>query len=94
MLAGNGGVEIIIEVVTVFVAVTLVLGGWDPETRLPAIKRLVLTRKINAVTTTGGVPAALGQSTGALGQLGRNRGVLGNPVGQGILAVLNDTMGC
>lgn len=93
VLASNSRVDVVVKVVTVFVAVTLVLRGRDPETRFPAVKRLVLTRQINTVTATGSIATALGQGAGALGQLGGDRGVLRNPVGQGILAILNDTVG-
>jgi hypothetical protein len=94
VLASNRGVDVIIEVVTVFIAVTLVLRGRDPKTRFPAVKRLVLSRKVNTVTAASSVATTLGQSAGALRELGGDGGVLRYPVGQGILAVLNDTMAC
>jgi hypothetical protein len=65
MLASNGRVDIVIKVVTVFVAVTLVLCGRNPKTRLP-VKGLVLTREVNPLTAAGSVTTALGQGAGAL----------------------------
>jgi hypothetical protein len=68
MLASNGRVDIVIKVVTIFVAVTLVLCGRNPKTRLP-IKGLVLAREVNTITAAGSVATALRQGAGALGQL-------------------------
>jgi hypothetical protein len=75
VLASNGRVDIIVKVVTVIVAVTLMLGGRNPETRLP-VKGLILTREVMAFATAGSVAAALRQGAGTLGQLGGDRGVL------------------
>lgn len=94
MLASNSRVDIVIKVVTVFVTVTLVLRSRNPETRFPAVKRLILAGQINPVTATGSVATALGQGSGALGELRGNGRVLGNPIGQGVFAILNDTVGC
>jgi hypothetical protein len=68
MLASNGRVDIVIKVVTIFVAITLVLCGRNPKTRLP-IKGLVLAREVNTITAAGSVATALRQGAGALGQL-------------------------
>jgi hypothetical protein len=59
MLASNGGVDIIVQVITVIVAVTLVLSGRDPETGLP-VKGLILAGEVVALTTPGSIAAALG----------------------------------
>jgi hypothetical protein len=59
MLASNGRVDIIVQVITVIVAVTLVLSGRDPETGLP-VKGLILAREVVALTTAGSIAAALG----------------------------------
>ena len=92
MLAGNGGVNIVIEIITIIVAVTLMLCSGDPEARLPAVEGLVLTGQINTIAALAVlVTATLGKGTRALRELGGNRGVLGNPVGKGVLAILNDT---
>jgi hypothetical protein len=53
-----------------------------------------LATQINGVSVTGLVAAALGKRARALGQLGGDGGVLRNPVGEGILAVLNDAVVC
>jgi hypothetical protein len=76
MLASNSGVDIVIEVVTVFVTVTLVLCGGDPEAGFPAVEWLVLAGKVMAFAAAGSVAATLRQSTGALRQLGGDRRIL------------------
>jgi hypothetical protein len=40
------------------------------------------------------VTAALGECAGALGELGRHGSVLGDPVGEGIFAVLDNAAMC
>jgi hypothetical protein len=92
VVASNSGSDIIVKVITVFVAVTLlVFRRWDPETGLPVIEGLVLAGEIDALALMT-VAAALGESAGALGELGGDGGVLGDPVGKSILAVLDDTI--
>jgi hypothetical protein len=75
MLACNGRVDVIVDIITVLITVTLVLRGRDPETRLP-LKRLVLTGEVNTITAAGSIAAALGQGARALRQLRGDRGVL------------------
>lgn len=94
LLRGNGGVDVVVNVVAVVIAVALVLAGGNPETRLPVVKGLVLAGEVDTLTTASGVAATLGQGAGALGQLGRDGGILGDPVGEGILAVLDDAVEC
>ena len=94
LLASNGRVDVVIEVITVFVAVTLVLRSRDPETRLPVVEGLVLAGQIDTITAAGSIASALGQSAGALRQLGGDGGVLGDPVGESVFAVLDDTVAC
>lgn len=92
VLAGNRGRVFIVKLITVLVAVTLVLRGRNPQTRL-AIKGLVLSREVNTLTVaTALVAAALGKGPGSLRELGRDRSVLGDPVGKSILAVLNNSI--
>ena len=92
MLAGNGGCVLVLKLVTVLVAIVLVLRGRDPQTRLP-VQGLVLAREVDTLTVaTALVAAALRKGARSLGELGRDRGVLGNPVGKSILAVLDDTV--
>lgn len=92
MLASNGGRGIILEILAVLVAVTLVLGGGDPKTGLPAIKGLVLAREVDTLAVA--VAAALRESARALRQLGGDRGILRDPIGQGIFAILDDSTSC
>lgn len=90
-------IVIILEIITVLVAaVALMLGSGDPKSGLPVVEGLILAREVMtlALTLTGGVAAALGEGAGALGQLGGDGRVLGDPVGQGVFAVLNDAMLC
>ena len=62
VLASNGRCVFFIKLVTVLIAVTLVLSGRDPQTRLP-VKGLVLSGEIDALTVaTALVAAALGKS--------------------------------
>ena len=76
----------------VVIAVTSMLGCGDPQAGLAAIEGLVLARQVNSLTSVLTVAAALGESAGASGELGGNRGVLLDPVGEGVFAVLNDTV--
>jgi hypothetical protein len=91
LLTSNGGGHVVFKLITVFVAVTLVFSGGDPETGLPVIHGLVLAREVNSLALVT-VAAALGESAGALGELRGDGGVLGDPVGESILAVLDDTV--
>lgn len=93
LLGGDGGVDIVIDVVAVVVAVALMLGGRNPEPRL-AVERLVLVGEINAITTASGITATLRQGARALRELGGDGGVLGDPIGEGVLAVLDDATSC
>lgn len=85
----GGGCNLIILVVVV---VSLVLAGRDPKAGLAVLKRLVLAGEVVALTGVAG-SATLGQGARASGELGRDGGVLLHPVGEGILAVLDDGLG-
>jgi hypothetical protein len=50
-----------------------------------------LAREVNSLALVT-IAAALGEGTRALGELGRDGSVLGDPVGKSILAVLDDTV--
>lgn len=71
---------------------SLVLAGGDPQTRLAVLEWLVLTGKVVTLAGVAG-STALGESAGASGQAGLDGGVLLDPVGEGILAVLDDGLG-
>jgi hypothetical protein len=79
-------------IVIVVVVVSLVLAGGDPETGLAVLERLVLAGEVVALTGVAGC-ATLGESARAGGELGADGGVLLDPVGEGILAVLDDGLG-
>jgi hypothetical protein len=85
----GGGCDLIVIVVVV---VSLVLAGGDPETGLAVLERLVLAGEVVALTGVAG-SAALGKSARAGGELGADGGVLLDPVGEGILTVLDDGLG-
>ena len=71
---------------------SLVLAGGDPEARLAVTEGLVLAGKIVALTGVAGC-ATLGKSARAGGELGADGSVLLDPVGESILAVLDDGLG-
>lgn len=74
----------------VLVLALLVLGRWDPETRLAVLtQRLVLTAEVNGLALVA-VLAALGKVAGAGGELGADGSVLLDPVGECVFAVLDD----
>lgn len=89
-LAVNGGGRDL--VVLVVVVVSLVLAGGDPETGLAVLEGLVLAGEVVALTGVAG-SATLGESARAGGKLGADGGVLLDPVGESILAVLDDGLG-
>ena len=79
-------------IVIVVVVVSLVLAGGDPEAGLAVLERLVLAGEVVALAGVAG-SAALGEGARAGGELGADGGVLLDPVGQGVLAVLDDGLG-
>ena len=85
----GGGCDLIVLVIVV---VSLVLAGGDPKTGLAVLERLVLAGEVVALTGVAGC-ATLGESARASGELGADGGVLLDPVGEGILAVLDDGLG-
>lgn len=90
MFAGDGGTSLIN--LLVIVAVTSVLRSRDPQTGLAAVKGLVLARQVDGLTSVlAAVAAALREGTGALGELRGDGGVLLDPVGEGVFAVLDDS---
>ena len=69
--------------------------GRDPEAGFAVIERSVLAGEIDAlVVALDVVAAALGESASSGGELGRDGGISGNPVGERVLAVLDDGLGC
>lgn len=84
---GGGGYLVVL----VIVLVSLVLAGRDPEARL-AVHGLVLAGEVVTLTSVAGC-ATLGKSARAGGELGADGSVLLDPVGESILAVLDDSLG-
>jgi hypothetical protein len=90
VLAGDCGTGLIDLLVVV--AVTSVLGCRNPQAGLATVEGLVLTGQVDSLTSVLTVAAALGESAGAGGQLGGNGGVLLDPVGERVFAVLDDAV--
>ena len=68
-----------------------VCASGDPESTLAILQRLVLTGQVNTLTLVAlTICPALGQIAGTSTELGGNGGILGDPVGESILAVLNN----
>jgi hypothetical protein len=89
VLAGDGGAGLVDLVV--LVAVAAVLGCGDPQARLAAVERLVLAGQVDGLALVlAAVAAALGEGARAGGQLGGDGGVLLDPVGERVFAVLDD----
>ena len=85
-LAINGRRRVLLLLV---ILTRLVLAGGDPEAGLAVLKRLVLAGEVVALLVLT-VVAALGESASASRELGRDGGVLLDPVGERVLAVLDD----
>lgn len=79
-------------IIFVIVLVSLVLAGRDPEAGLAVTEGLVLAGEVVAFTGVARC-ATLGESARASGELGADGSVLLDPVGQSILAVLDDGLG-
>ena len=84
----------ILVLIVVLVAVSVVvLAGGDPEV---AVARLlhggVLAGKVDGLALVAVVAAALRKGAGAGGEGGADGGVLLNPVGERVLAVLDDAV--
>jgi hypothetical protein len=70
----------------------LMLARWNPQVGGAVAHRLILRREVDtfaSVTTTS--LAALGEGTSTRREVGIDRGVLGDPVGEGVFTVLDDT---
>jgi hypothetical protein len=94
MLTSDSRGNIVIEIVTVLVAVALVLGSRDPQARLP-VEGLVLAREVNTLAKVAVLVAAtLREGARSLGEFGGDGGVLRYPVGKSILAILDDAVLC
>lgn len=74
------------------VGVLLVLTGGDPHATLAVFQAGVLAREVDAFAG-GAVLASLRQVASTGRELGGDGGVLGDPVGQGVFAVLDDAGG-
>lgn len=61
----------------------------DPEATLTVLHAAVLAREIDPLAL-GAALAALGKVAGASRKLGAYGGILCDPVGEGIFAILND----
>jgi hypothetical protein len=92
-LSGDGRWDIVLQVLIVVSVTSLVLRGRNPKTRLSVIKGLILVREIDTLlVVTGGVLATLGKGARTGRELRGHGSVLDNPIGEGIFAVLDDTV--
>ncbi len=79
----------------ILVVFTLVSASWNPETGFAIIERCVLAGKVDTFSVALDViAAALRECASAGGEFGRDRRVRCNPVGESILAVLDDGFRC
>lgn len=79
-----------LDVLLVLAVGASVCGGGDPEAGLTVtLHALVLAGEIH---TLGFVGAALGKGAGTGGELGRDGSAGFDPVGEGVLAVLDDAI--
>lgn len=73
----------------------LVLAGGDPEAALAVtLEWCILAAEVDWSSLVTVLVAALGEGAGTCGQVGLDRGILLDPVGEGILTVLNDAARC
>merc|ERR1712225_61728 len=85
---------ILFLLILIIVVLTLVSASWDPEAGLAIIQGSVLAGEIVSLSIALDVVAAtLGESTSARGKGGGDLSVGSDPVGQSILAVLDDSLG-
>ena len=91
----RGGSDLLLFFLLIIELLTLVSGGRDPEAGFAVVQWLVLAREVMTLgIALNVVAAALRECAGAGREVGRDLGVGGNPVGEGILAVLDDGLGC
>lgn len=93
-LACRNGARRVLFIILVFVAVARrgVLRRRDPQPRLAAFERAVLVGKVDAFAVLATLMTALRKRARAGGEVGLDRGVLLDPIGQRIFAVLDDTI--
>ena len=65
--------------------------GRHPKTALAVLEAAVLTGQINALALSAVLCAALRKVAGASTELGGDGGVLLDPIGESIFAILDDT---
>ena len=91
MLAGNRGRDVV--ALFIVVTVTSVLRSGDPQTRLAAVKRLVLTRQVNRLASVlAAVATTLREGARASGEFRGDGCVLLDPVGKRVFAILDDAV--
>jgi len=102
LAVSSSGVMLLVVVILLLLLVAvclvlarcLVLGGRNPEAGSSAVVHgLVLSGQVKALALlAAALTPALGKRPGAGGELGGNGSVLLDPVGEGVLAVLDDTV--
>lgn len=82
-------------IVVIRVLILSVRTGGDPEATLTVVLHAaVLAAEIDTLALVAVLVAALGKVAGARGKLGLDGCVGGDPVGEGVFAVLDDTGSC
>lgn len=76
-----------------FLILGLVLAGWDPQAALTVHGRILSSEIVTLGIALDVVPSSLAQRAGTRRQLAGDGGVGGDPIGQGVLAVLDDSLG-
>ena len=66
--------------------------GWDPQSALTVFHVAVLAREVVADAFTHVVLPALGKVASASAERRLDGSISGNPVGEGVFAILNDTV--
>jgi hypothetical protein len=81
--------------VLILVLFSFVSAGWDPEAGFAVVERSILAGKIDTLTVAlDVVAAALRECASTGGELGRDGGIGSNPIGESVLAILDDGLGC
>jgi hypothetical protein len=94
VLDGRGS-DLFLFFLVIIELLTLVSVSWDPEARFAVVQWLVLAGEVMTLGIALDVVAAtLRECAGTGREVGRDLGVGSNPVGKGILAVLDDGLGC
>lgn len=95
VLDGRGAHILFFFLILILIVLALVSAGWDPETGFAVVEGSILAGKIDTLgVALDVVTAALRECAGTGRELGIDGSVGGNPVGESVLAVLDDGLRC